>query len=197
MAMTDRTHEDRMRLPIWIALALLAGPALAADTLVERNLARAIVTHCKSTVTAPTVIYLLDGEEAPAVTGDMIPADTDCVVSDSRINSQYLDGRLLVWSDDEGVITEVLYDADIIGSGGRRYRVSQWGETLYQQANGSRYALQSRLGEQDEFVMTMFRRTPDDCMGASGEVETCPDRTTSIIVDVAPGTWALLDYRPE
>ena len=192
------------KLSVCLVVSMLSFSAFADNsTLVERELKRAVVTHCRSTVTTPTVVFLPDGTEVPAVSGDPLPAKTDCVVSDSKINGVFLSGSVLIWSDDNGVITEMLFDADVVSNGNQRYRVSEWGETSHHQGNGAQYTLESKLaqdrnGAPSVFTVAFVRRTPDFCMeSTSGEVADCPDRTTLMQVNVAPGITALLDYRPE
>lgn len=185
-----------------ILLLLLFAGAVSADVVVERELARATIIHCKAP--AAEVVYLAEGEEPPAVEGT--PVDVGCVVLDTRSDDLMFGGKIRTVSADDGVMRELLMELTVTqryGSTIRTYRLADWADALSYEANGARYKMRSVLrsdedGDPLEYQIDFLRRAPDEwevCVNGVCEVQDYPDRTTLLVIDLAPGVVATLDFR--
>lgn len=186
-----------MRLLAVLLLSIIATASFAEDT---RELRRAIVVHCTSDGPVnPPVVYLPEGVEPPPVVGEL-PPGVSCLVTDTSTSADYWEGRLLTYTDESNAIEQAIFDAVVV-SGGRTYRISDWVDMLGHEANGALYRAESAIREDSfgarlRYPIRLLRRTPDLCEASSGEVVECRDRTTVIVVELAPGVVATLDYRP-
>lgn len=185
------------KLTILALAAFMAVPAWAGN-VITRDLARAVVIRCDVSGYESQQVKTED-VDTPVVVGDM-PVGVACVLVDTRIESDWFAGTLTVESDDNGTM-EQFWVAVRLVIDGVDYTYADWAQSLYQEANGSRYRVESFVktvdGKQLQYDLTLLRRTPDECEESTGKVVECRDRTTMVIFPIDLGVYAFLDFRPE
>ena len=151
------------------SLVVFSLPVLSQDYTV-RELGRMQVTHCRSDIAVPPVVVVQDVETAEGffkpgveVKGDPIPADTDCILIDSYVNSGEIEGEIMITGQP---IERILYSA-AIRSGGRAYSIADWATTISHTSNGAQYTVASRMQQNEDgtaltYPISMLRRAPDE-----------------------------------
>jgi hypothetical protein len=152
------------------------------------------------------VVYLTTGgvEEPPVVDGE--PVEIGCVILDSRSDDLIFGGELRIVSSGSGVMQEMVIEFTVTqryGSSIRTYRLADWVNALSYTDNGARYDVRSVLrsnedGDPLEYAVDFLRRAPakrEVCVRDVCQVQDYPDRTTLMVIELAPGVIAILDFR--